>query len=222
MSFFSSDTFERSVSKTREKERKSTVSHKQSSDSEAEQAKKGGLLEQHHQDMEIEKHSSNEESEVTKVARQEAPEYCRDKLIIKPKKIPHDQKQQKISQGITKQRSDYPTMEDICSDWESYDETEQMTQQSKTKANRESKKSILQQNQTSKESPLQLHHHQQQQQQQPLQYHQSAQYNQQVHHYQTPQNHYQIKQCQLPKTTNLVRPKNESIEKQQSKKKSNL
>lgn len=64
MSFFSRDTLERSVSKSREKERRSTVSHEQSSDSEAEETKKGGLLEQHHHDIGIPKHSSNEENEV--------------------------------------------------------------------------------------------------------------------------------------------------------------
>uniref|UniRef100_A0A0R3RRM5 Uncharacterized protein n=1 Tax=Elaeophora elaphi TaxID=1147741 RepID=A0A0R3RRM5_9BILA len=216
MSFFSRDTFEHSVSKSREKERRSTVSHEQSSaDSEAEQTKRGGLLEQHHQDMESSKYSNNEENEVTKVARQEGIEYCRDKLIIKPKKMPYDQKQQKISQGITKERSDYPTMEDICSDWESLDETEQMSQQPEPKTDRESKKPI--QLQTLKESSPQL---QQEQQQQSLQYQQSAEYNQHVQQCQNPQNLYQIQQRQLSKTSNaLQRPKNKAVEKHQAKKK---
>lgn len=98
-------------------------------------------------------------------------------------------------------------MEDICSDWESYDEAEQMTKQPETKAYNESKNSILRQDQTQKEEP-------QLQQQQSLQYHQNTQYNQQVQHY-------QIQQRQLPKKDHLERPKNEPVEKQQSKKKSN-
>ncbi|EFO27468.1 hypothetical protein LOAG_01016 [Loa loa] len=214
MSFFSRDTFDRSISKSREKERRSTISHARSSapfstDSEVEQTKKNKLLEQH-QDMEIPIH---EESEVAKVARQETLEYCRDKLIIKPKKMPHDQKQRKISEGVTKQRSDYPTMEDICSDWESYDEAEQMTKQPETKACHELTKPLLlqQQNQKQKEQS-------QLQQQQPLQYHQSVYYNQ---HYQTIQNHGKIQQRQLPKKSHLVSHKNESIRKHQSKMMSN-
>lgn len=106
-------------------------------------------------------------------------------------------------------------MDDICSDWESYDETEQITHQSETK----SKKPILPHHQMPKESSPQLHH-QQQQQQLFLQCHQSAQYNQQAH-YQTSQNHYQIKQLMPPKPSNFIRPKDKSVEKQQSKKKSN-
>uniref|UniRef100_A0A8R1XZF7 Uncharacterized protein n=1 Tax=Onchocerca volvulus TaxID=6282 RepID=A0A8R1XZF7_ONCVO len=98
-----------------------------------------------------------------KVIHEEALEYCRNKSIIKPKKIPYDRNRffflfelcyyqilflsrsrtQKISQGITKQRLDYPTMEDICSDWKSNGETEQMTKQSKMEIYHESKKPIL-------------------------------------------------------------------------------
>lgn len=67
MSFFSRDTFDRSISKSREKERRSTVSYASpsapfSADTEAEQRKKGRFLNQ--EDMEIQKHPINEENEV--------------------------------------------------------------------------------------------------------------------------------------------------------------
>ncbi|MCP9264662.1 Innexin [Dirofilaria immitis] len=47
---------------------------------------------------------------------------------------------QKILQGITKEQSDYPTNDDIFSDWKSNDETEQIIEQPKTKEYREPKR----------------------------------------------------------------------------------
>uniref|UniRef100_A0A915PFJ6 Uncharacterized protein n=1 Tax=Setaria digitata TaxID=48799 RepID=A0A915PFJ6_9BILA len=219
MSFVSKDTFDRSISKSREKERASTVSHAHSPTAfsidniEKELIRKRELMEQH-PEMEIAKHPNDDEHEMPKVTRQETLEYCRDKLTIKPKKMPYDQKQQKISQGVTKQRSDYPTMEDICSDWESDDETEQMTKQLKGKVCRDQKKSSLQQHQAQKEQ-IQL------QQQQSQNYHQIGQNNQETHQHHPIQYHHHLQEHQLVKETCLVQPKIEAVEKQQSKKKSN-
>lgn len=60
---------------------------------------------------------------------------------LKPKVAPKNEKEQLIAEGMTKGKNEYPTMDDVVSDWSSEDDDEggKKKKQKRTKPNPEEK-----------------------------------------------------------------------------------